>query len=121
MTLILGTSRLSLGRRPALGFRRGHGLRLRIDRDLHPALAAAGEHDHAVLEREERVVLAASDVEPRSDRGSTLADDDVSGADPLSAEPLHTQPLRCRIAAVLRAGYTFLMRHAFLVFPRAAG
>src|SRR3989442_6615554 len=87
--LSLGTRRLIRG--PARGFARGPGLGLGIDGDLHPALAATREHHDSVLQREERVVLTATDVQPGGDGGPALANDDVPRADPLPAEPLHSQ------------------------------
>src|SRR2546425_5695524 len=94
-TLSLGTRRLIRG--PARGFACGPGLGLGIDGDLHPPLAAPREHNEPVLQGEDRVVLAASHVQARRDRGPPLTNDDAPGADPLPAEPLHTEPLRRRI------------------------
>src|SRR5882762_8531059 len=117
-TLILGTGRLAGG--ATLGFPGRHGLRLRVDRDLHAALAPPRELHDAVLQREQRVVLAAPHVQSRGHRGAALADNDVPRADPLAAEPLHAQTLRRGVAAVLAAGYSLFMRHDLLAFPDAA-
>src|SRR5437773_6569150 len=83
-----------------------------IDRNRHLALPATPEYDDSILEGEEGVVLAPPDMNPRGHGGAALPDDNVSSLDPLASETLHAKPLRSRIAAVFRAGYSLLMSHA---------
>src|SRR5262245_21626943 len=87
------------------------GARLRIDRDRNSTLPLAAVENVAVLQGEERVVLAPAHVEPRAHAGSPLTDEDGARPYPFAAEALDPEPLRRRIAPVLRAGYAFLVRH----------
>jgi len=67
------------------------GLRSRDDRDLFAGLVFALELDDTVDQCVKRVVLAHADVLARVDFRTTLANDDVSGADELAAEFFHTE------------------------------
>src|SRR5262249_26948967 len=82
-----------------------------IDGDRHLALAAAAEYHDAVLEREQRVVLAPAHVDTRRDGRAALPHQDAAGRDPLAAEALHAEALRRGVASVLRARYTFFVCH----------
>src|SRR5690606_41249100 len=84
----------------------------RIDRDVLPGAAPPLEADHAVNQREQRVVLPAAHVLARMELGSPLPDQDVAGQDELPAETLHAEPLRVRVAAVPAGADSFLVRHS---------
>src|SRR5690349_16472148 len=88
----------------------------RLHVDLETALAAPLEDHDAVREREERVVLAAADVQARGNGRAPLTNEDVPRADLLAAEALHAKPLRLRVASVPRARYAFFVSH-LLVLP----
>ena len=72
---------------------------------------AALEFDHAVLQREERVILALADVETGAELGSALTEDDRPGEDRLPAVGFHAKILRIAVAAVPGGTRTFLMSH----------
>lgn len=61
--------------------------------------------------RKERVITPASDIVSGMKLRSALTDDDASGLDELSAEGLHAEHLRVRIATVLSGAYAFLVCH----------
>src|SRR5690606_9163302 len=84
----------------------------RIDRAVLPGAAPPLEADHAVDQREQRVVLPAAPVLDRMELGSPLPDQDVAGQDELPAETLHAEPLRVRVAAVPAGADSFLVRHS---------
>src|SRR5689334_16378323 len=84
------------------------------DRDhmhLLARLAEARELHLPVDEREQRVVLAAADVQARMHDGATLANEDHARSHGFTTELLHTQPLSLRLAAVLGRGLTFFVSH----------
>jgi hypothetical protein len=51
--------------------------------------------------REERVIVAATDVQTGLEWCPTLPNDDGAAADKLAGEALHTKPLCIRIATIL--------------------
>src|SRR5687768_1280422 len=86
-------------------------LGLGVDRDLLAVAALALEPDDAVREGEQRVVLPQPDVRAGMDARAALADQDVTGANPLAAEPLDAEPLAGGIAPVPGRPHPLLMRH----------
>jgi hypothetical protein len=68
--------------------------------------------------REERVVLALTDVFSRLVLGAALAHQNGAGIDELPAEALDAQPLTVRIAAVCRGAAAFLMCHDLILFEK---
>ena len=70
--------------------------------------ALDSELDLAVDEREQRVVLADTDVDAGVHFGPALADDDGSRGDRLAAEGFDAEPFGLRIAAVARAAARLL-------------
>src|ERR1700690_4458991 len=71
----------------------------RMDADEFSEMSAVAELDDAGDLREQRVVLAETDVFARLELRAALPYDDRSGGNQLSAETLDAQPLRIRIAA----------------------
>jgi hypothetical protein len=84
-------------RRPVKKFRLLLGS-LYADELAHPAPVL--ELDHARNLREQRIVLTPTNVQPRLDLGAALPDDDRPARNQLTAEHLHAEPLRVRIAPV---------------------
>src|SRR5438067_3278902 len=82
---------------PSLFRRVGHN---RVDADIFAAEAAVAECHAAVLKREQRVVLADSDIGAGIPAGTALTHDDVAGANRFAAELLHAEALRLAVAAV---------------------
>src|SRR6185437_2432962 len=74
----------------------------RFDADELAETAAIAKLDHARDLREQRVVLAQSDVLSGFDTRAALADDDRTAGDQLSAERFHAKPLSIGIAPVFR-------------------
>ena len=72
---------------------------------------AALELDHAVPQREDRVIAADADVEAGVILRAALADDDPAGGDELPAIHLHASILRIAVAAILARAAAFLMCH----------
>ena len=67
--------------------------------------------DHAVDEREERVVAADTDVVAGMNRGTSLTNENVAGKDELSVAALYSQTLSVGISAVLgRAAALFMCK-----------
>ena len=66
---------------------RGH----RIYADLQPFLVFRLEFDGAVDEGEERVIFAPTNVVPRVNLSSALADKDVAGPHEFATEALHAK------------------------------
>jgi len=96
----------------------GHGegglLGCRRD-DVDGLAAAAGtELDGSRDQSEQRVVLAPADPVTRVEVRATLADQDLAGVDPLTAEALDTEELGVAVPAVARR------RRALLVCQVAA-
>ena len=72
------------------------------DGDVHHATTALGAELHLTRgEGEQGVIATAPDIVAGVEVGAALANDDLAGADRLTAVPLHPKPLRIRIAAVL--------------------
>src|SRR5260370_27687442 len=69
-------------------------------------------------EREQRVVLALTDVFSRLVLGAALAHQNRARIDELPAETLHAQPLTVRIAAVCRGAAALLMCHDVILFEK---
>src|ERR1051325_10470898 len=65
----------------------------------------------AVDLREECVVVAAADVEPRLEAGAALPDEDAAAGHELPAEALDPEHLRVRVAPVAGAANAFLVGH----------
>src|SRR3989338_4628185 len=91
---------------PARALRRGG-----VDADARSVGALAFELHHAADLREQGVVAAAPDVEPRVKLGPALAHQDGASRHHLAAEPLHAQPLRVTVPAIRRRTLSFFMRH----------
>jgi hypothetical protein len=70
------------------------------DADKAAAAATVFKLDVTGNEREERIVLALTDVFARLVLGAALANQNRAGVDELSAETLYAEPLSVRIAAV---------------------
>src|ERR1700694_2115238 len=73
-----------------------------LDADELSEPAAIAKLDDAGYLREQRVVLAASDVDAGFVAGAALPHDDRAAGHQLSTKCLDAQPLRVRVAAVLR-------------------
>src|SRR5688572_32169478 len=92
------------------GWTNRRGLRARRGEFADVDLAAL-ELDGAVLEREDRVVLAEADVEAGVELRAALADDDPAGGDELPAEHLHAPVLRVAVATVAAGTLSLFMCH----------
>src|SRR5205085_2607709 len=68
-----------------------------------------------VDQREQRVVLAESDVLTGEELRAALTHQDVSGTHALTAETLHAEALGVRLAVVPRRGLTFFVSHGALL------
>src|SRR5699024_8085901 len=75
------------------------------------ATAPRTEFHGAVLQREQGVVLAASDIAAGVELGAALTHDDFAGVDSLPTETLDTQALRGRVATVLSGRNALLGCH----------
>ena len=73
---------------------------LGIGADMHATLHAASKLEGAVAQREQGVVLASADVLAGMELGAALTNDDVAGANMLTAEHLHAESLCVRVATV---------------------
>src|SRR5690349_15512514 len=84
-----------------------------LRRDDVDDLAAAplAELDGTGGQREQRVVLATSDVGAGVEVGAALTHDDLTGVDQLATEPLDAEPLGVGVAAVLGGGCALLVCH----------
>ncbi len=98
--------------------RSGLGLRSRLDADEAAVTALVFELYEAGNKREERVVLALTDVFSRLVLGATLAHQNRASVNQLPAEPLDAQPLAVRIAAVCGGAAAFLMCHDVILFEK---
>src|SRR5687768_15005628 len=87
----------------------------RVDADLLPVASLPLEGDHAVDEREERVVLPLADVDAGPEAGAALAHEDVAGQNLLTAEALDAEILGIGVATVLGRASTFFMSHDSLL------
>src|SRR5277367_1871717 len=91
--------------------RNGDDLGREQRQDVDPAVDAV-ELDHAVDEREERVIAAHADVRAGMETRAALANNDVARDDFLAAEFFHAEALADAIAPVAYAALTFFMRHS---------
>src|SRR5579862_2884993 len=82
-----------------------------VHADEFAAKLAVVEHDAAVDEREQGVILADADVAARIEFGPALADEDVAADHGFAAELLHAEALACGITAVTRRTACLLMCH----------
>src|SRR6185437_4028721 len=93
-------------------------LRRRVRRVDHRYVGATleplAERDLTVAKREERMVLAHSDVLARPELGAALAHDDVAARDGFAAEQLHAEHLGVRVASVARGTACFLVCHTLV-------
>src|SRR5947207_14397045 len=94
----------------------GGGRLFRADVNL-----AALEFDDAVLQREDRVILAETDVEAGLILRAALANDDRARGNELAAVHLHPAILRIAVAAVLGGALTLLMCHKSPSLRRSDG
>lgn len=67
---------------------------------MNLAACALGKFNSTFAQREQGVVLAATDVLAGMEVRTTLANDDVAGDNMLAAETLHAKSLCVRIAAI---------------------
>jgi hypothetical protein len=81
------------------------------------ALVALVEPDHAEDLREQREVLAESDVITRMNLGSELANQDGTALDDFAVEGLHAAVLGVGIAAVAGGARPFLVCHGAPLSP----
>src|SRR5262245_17142338 len=101
LTELLAARASAPRRRSGLGRHDRHGLAAALGAELHRARG----------EREERVVATAADQVARVELGAPLADEDLAGADDLTAEPLHAQALSGGVTTVTGAGRTLFVCH----------
>src|SRR6516165_664009 len=83
---------------------------VRGDDDVH-ATAVLVELDRAVLEREERPILADANILARDKLAAALTDDDAAGGDDGAAKFFNAEALAYAVASVLYAALTFFMCH----------
>src|SRR5215210_1707930 len=81
-----------------------------------PAAPAGPELDGPRAEREQGVVTAAADVQPRVEVGAPLAHDDLAGVHLLAAEALDAEALRVGVAPVAGGRRALLVSHLVLPF-----
>ena len=87
----------------------------RNDADMLAVLGALGlKHDLSVNQCEKGVVLAAADIGTGVELGSTLANQDITGVDFLTAKALNAQTLGNRIATIAGTTACFLMCHCLI-------
>jgi hypothetical protein len=82
-----------------------------LDADEAAVAASVRELHDAGDEREERVILALSNVFAGLVARAALAHENRACVDELAAEALYAEPLSVRIAAVCRGAAAFLMCH----------
>src|SRR6516162_864567 len=102
------------GRSGFAGSRSSGGLRRalrRIDAHLVPRLVLVLELHDAIDQREDRVVGAEPDIAAGVILRAALPDDDVPGADGLTAVLLHAAVLRVAVAPVAAGANTLFVRH----------
>ncbi len=88
----------------------------RLHVDETAAFLAGGEHNHAIHEGVNRVVLAHTYVKTGMVNRATLTLDDIACFGVLTAKNLHSESFAFRLTAVLRTTDTFFMCHFFLEF-----
>src|SRR6185437_2970703 len=88
------------------------GRSMRVD-NIDPATAAI-ELNVAVDQGEQRVVVALAHAFARKETIADLADQNVSGPNLLTAEPLYPSTLTVRVAAVAAGALSLFMRHGRL-------
>src|SRR3984957_381916 len=86
--------------------------RVRVRDDAHGAATAVpSELDLAGHQREQRVVVTATDALARVEVRAALPDDDLARVDELAAQALHAKPLRVRVTAVTAGRRALLVCH----------
>ena len=85
------------------------------------ASPSRAEGDRTGVEREQRVVAAATDAQTRVEVGAALTDDDLAGLDDLAAEALHAEALRVRVATVAGRRGALLVCHVVVSPSRCRG
>src|SRR5262249_37840487 len=88
--------------------------------DAQTAGAVVLEANHAVHEREQRVVLGQADVLPRLPLRAVLPQDDGAATHGLAPEALHAQPLGIAVPAVAARSLSFLVRHVSRTSQKAS-
>src|SRR5262249_24525992 len=83
----------------------------RLDGDDAAAGAVVRELHDAVALRKERVVLAAADVEARTEAETALAHEDRSAGDDVAVEALHAEALRIAVASVAGTALSLFVSH----------
>src|SRR5690348_17009150 len=94
-----------------LRYRVAEGLRLDDVDETAVLVAADGELDGAIDQREQRVVATQAHTRARVELGAALTHDDVAGFDGLAAVDLDAEVFRVRIATVAAGTYAFFMCH----------
>jgi len=82
--------------------------------DVHTATAAV-KLDVTVNKCPDRVIAAEANIATRSELGTTLAKDDVTGDDGLAAKFFHTETLADAVASVFDTALSFFMGHEILL------
>ena len=80
-----------------------------INADLFLISAETLVFDHAVFEREERIVSADADVAARMDLRAALADEDTTRKHGLPVLTLYAEAFRVGVTAVVRGTGTLFM------------
>src|SRR5712692_5652650 len=82
--------------------------------DVDEVPPAAGSELHLALgQREQRVVAAPADVDPRMEVRAPLAHDDGPGPDHLAVEDLDSEALRVGVPAVAGGSAAFGLGHRY--------
>jgi hypothetical protein len=87
--------------------------RIRIDADTFLPTPHNFKLDITVGRGEQSIISSHSNVDSGVETSPSLTDQDVARANPLSTEPLNTQPLRLAVTTVSAGSTTFLMSHRF--------
>src|SRR5258706_15332120 len=82
-----------------------------VYRDVFAAKLAIVESHAAFCEREQRVILADTDIGARINAGAVLANDDIAADHVLTAELLDAEAATGRVATVARRAACFLVCH----------
>src|SRR5262245_3255978 len=93
----------------------GRCLRHRKDGYEHAAFGFGVEFHATIGEREQRVVLADTDVAAGMPLGAALARENIAGDDALAAEQLDAEALRIRVAPVARRSACLLVSHGLFL------
>src|SRR5664280_782228 len=89
----------------------GRGLRHRYDGDVGAAFSFGSELNLSVDEREQRVILAETDIAAGMPFGAALARQDIAGEHDLAAGRLQAEPPARRVAAVSGRSACLFMCH----------